>query len=119
MSRFLLPAVFASGLALLLAFPAPAQPPARPGKADEELVEKVRKAIDNGVRFLKKQQSPQGTWEGVVLNVLADMDGGQTALATLALLNCGVKPDDPAVEKSLEYLRKLPPKKTYVVGLCN
>src|SRR5439155_15207313 len=62
-------------------------------------------------------QSPQGTWEGIVLNVLADMEGGVTALATLALLNCGVKPEDPAVAKALEYLRTVKPKKTYVVGL--
>lgn len=118
MSRFLLPVCLAVPLVLLLAVPAPAQP-ARPGKVEEELVEKVRKAIDQGVRFLKKQQSPQGTWEGVVIGLLADMDGGQTALATLALLNCGVKPDDPAVSKALDYLTKLPPKKTYVVGLTN
>jgi hypothetical protein len=126
MSRFLLPATFAVCLGLLAAVPAPAQPPPgpqppqpRPGKVEEELVEKVRKTIDNGVRFLRKQQSPQGTWEGIVIQVLADMEGGSTALATLALLNCGVKPDDPAVAKALEYLAGLPPKKTYVVGLTN
>src|SRR5262245_39107331 len=115
MSRFLLPAAFALCLGVLLGVPATAQhpppPPARPGKVEEELVERVRKTIDNGVKFLKKQQSPQGTWEGIVIQVLADMEGGSTALATLGLLNCGVKPDDPAVAKALEYLTSLPPKK--------
>jgi hypothetical protein len=30
-----------------------------------------------------------------------------------------VSKDDPAVAKALDYLRGLPPKKTYVVGLQN
>ncbi|MCS7271052.1 MAG: DUF4159 domain-containing protein, partial [Gemmataceae bacterium] len=85
-------------------------------KAEEELVEKVRKAIEAGVKYLKSQQR-DGTWEGVILNVLADMDGGVTALATLALLTSGVKPEDPAVARALDYLRTIPPRKTYVVGL--
>lgn len=118
MSRYLLPVGLAVPLVVLFAVPTSAQP-ARPGKVEEELVEKVRKAIDDGVRFLKKQQSPQGTWEGVVIGLLADMKGGQTALATLALLNCGVKPDDPVLQKPLEFLHDLPPTKTYVVGLTN
>ena len=67
--------------------------------------------------FGKEQQTPQGHWEGVVLNLLADMEGGATALVTLALLNCGVKPTEKSVRLGLEYLSKLPPKKTYVVGL--
>lgn len=119
MWKTLLTSGLACGLAVLLALPGRAQQPARPGKVEEELVEKVRKAIDNGVRFLKKQQTPQGNWEDVVIGVLADMDGGRTALATLALLNCGVKPDDPSISRALDYLRKLPPRKTYVVGLTN
>src|SRR6478752_6660915 len=126
MVRFLLPAGFAACLATLLAIPsaALAQPPGpgpappRPGKVEEELVEKVRKAIDDGVRYLKREQSrTQWNWEGVVLNLLADMEGGVTALVTLALLNCGLKPTEVEIAKAIEYLRTLPPKKTYVVGL--
>lgn len=119
MVRVLLQISFLVCLGVLLTFPsrAAAQAPARPVKAEEELVEKVRKAIDNGVKFLKKEQSPQGNWEGIVLNVLADMEGGVTSLVTLALLNSGVKPTDPVVAKSLTFLRGIRPKKTYVVGL--
>ena len=124
MFRFLLPASFVICLGTLLAMPsaAPAEepvpqpPPPPPVKAEEELVEKVRKTIEKGVAFLKKEQK-QGKWEGVVLNLLADMEGGVTALVTLALLNCGEKPDSPAVAEALKYLRTLEPKKTYVVGL--
>ncbi len=120
MSRFLLPVGFASCLGLILALPVPSMA-APPVKVEEELVEKVRKSIDAGVRYLKKQQNPQGNWEGIVIGFLADMEGGSTALVTLALLNCGVKKDDPAVDRAIKYLRKLSetPKKTYVVALCN
>lgn len=120
MSRFLLPVTLAVILGLMLAVPAPAAPPPpAPAKPDDELVDKVRKAIDKGVAFLKSKQTPQGTWEGIVITFLADMEGGATALVTLALLNCGVKPEDPAVAKALEYLHSLPPRKTYVVALQN
>lgn len=139
MTRVLLTIGLALNLGLFLAVPAPAQPPAQPPppgppaqppgpvlpgpgqplRAEEELVEKVRKAIDQGVKYLKQKQSKQGTWEGVILNFLADMDGGSTALVTLAMLNCGLKPEDPAVAPALKYLENLEPKKTYVVGLQN
>src|SRR5574338_453100 len=128
MVRLLLPLGFILCLGTLLALPTTSTasepkpallpPPPPPPKVEEELVEKVRKAIDDGVRFLKKEQSrTQWNWEGVVLNLLADMEGGVTALVTLALLNCGLKPTEIEVAKAIEYLRTLPPKKTYVVGL--
>jgi hypothetical protein len=120
MSRFLLPATLGTALGLVLVVPtAPAAPPAAPGKPEDELVEKVRKGIDKGVAFLKSQRNGQGNWEGLVLTYLADMDGGTTALVTLALLNCGVKPEDPSIARALEYLHGLPPRKTYVVALQN
>ncbi|MBA4186604.1 MAG: hypothetical protein C0467_01160 [Planctomycetaceae bacterium] len=120
MSRFLLPVGFAVCLGLALGLPTQTIV-AAPPKVEEELVEKVRKSIDSGVRYLKKQQNPQGNWEGIVIGFLADMEGGSTALVTLALLNCGVKKDDPAVDRAITYLRKVceNPKKTYVVALCN
>jgi hypothetical protein len=120
MSRLLLLTAAVAGLGVLVMVPAPAPAqPAPPPKPDEELVNKVRDAIKRGVDYLKKNQRAGGDWEGIVLNFLADMEGGATGLATLALLNCGEKPDDPRMVKALDYLRKLPPKKTYVVGLQN
>ena len=112
MSRFVLLVVCA-----LIAVPAPARAQPAPVAPKDELVEKVRVAIEKGVRHLEKQQSPQGNWEGIVLNFLVDMEGGSTALVTLALLNSGVKPAEKSVTGGLDYLRTLPPKKTYVVGL--
>lgn len=120
-------ALFASVLALcagvLLVRPAPtvAQPLPAPPKAadpDGELVGRVKDAIDKGVKYLKDYAAKNGgNWEGLVLKALVDMDGGPTALAVLALLNSGVKVDDPAVQGGLKYLRERTPTKTYVVAL--
>jgi|GEM_PF-168225 hypothetical protein len=84
---------------------------------EEQLVTKVNRAIDRGVQYLRQTHQPTSHWEGFWLNALGDMNGGVTALATLALLNCGVPPEDRDVRAALEYLRSLPNKRTYVVGL--
>jgi hypothetical protein len=102
MTAFVLTAVLAA---------APAQ------KGDDELQAKVAKAREKAIDFLKNQQDRNGTWEGLGIGFLAAMDGGQTALVALALLEAGVPADDPALANALEYLEKLPQKKTYVVGL--
>lgn len=125
MSRLLLLTGLVAVLGVVVMIPAPvpavqpAPPPPAPPRPEEDLVNKVRDSIRRGVVYLKKQQTAKGDWEGVVLKFLADMEGGATALVTLALLNCGEKPDDPAIAKALDYLRGLPPRKTYVVGLQN
>jgi hypothetical protein len=108
---------------LLVSAPSSAQPGnAAPADAksanDAELVGKVKKAIDGGVRYLKDKQSEKGDWESLVLSTIAGLKGGVTSLATLALLNAGLDAKDPAVAKALDYLRKLgTPEKTYVVAL--
>src|SRR5262245_1906831 len=122
MTRSLLALGLALSVGLMLVVtPAPtaAQPAAQPKGAavDAELVDKVKKSLDNGVRYLKNTQTKEGHWEGVVLKTLAGMDGGTTALATLALLNSGLKPGDANVDKALKYLDNLEPDKTYVRAL--
>jgi hypothetical protein len=104
--RTVLPLTLAAAVAL--AGPLAAAPPA---KAPEPLVERVRLAIDRGVRFLKQEERGRGKWEA------QGRSGGFTALAVLALLNCGVPADDEVVRRGLNYLRDLPPQDTYVVGL--
>ncbi|MBX7103650.1 MAG: DUF4159 domain-containing protein [Gemmataceae bacterium] len=86
-----------------------AQPVAEP----EPLVDRVRTAIDRGVRFLRRQEKGQGHWE----KSIAEKPGGVTALALLALLNSGVPVDDPMIQRGLKYLRTVEPRFTYVVGL--
>lgn len=73
----------------------------------------VRDAIAGGVKYLKDEQNDsRGTW-----NDLAQYPGGVTALCTLALLNSGVPPSDPHIQKALAYLRTKEPTKTYCVAL--
>ncbi len=105
-----------AGLSALLLVPRPA-PAAPPPSDEDELVRQVNRAIDHGVQYLKSQHNPRTHWEGFWLNAIGDFDGGVTALAALALLNCGEKPDGRELKAALDYLRMLPPKKTYVVGL--
>ncbi|GIW80460.1 MAG: hypothetical protein KatS3mg105_2267 [Gemmatales bacterium] len=83
--------------------------------ADEPLVEQVKQAIDRGVQYLRDQEDNRGHWELDAIS--ARHPGGETALALLALLNCGVKPDEPIIQRGLKYLRGVEPRSTYVVGL--
>lgn len=78
--------------------------------------EEVEKAIQDGVRFLKSAQRPDGSW--------ADADerarNGTSALATLALLTAGQTAADPNVARALDYLDRFDAAslgKTYSVAL--
>lgn len=103
-----------AGLAVLVAAgPLLAQPP----RPREELVDRVKASIDRGVRYLRQQQAAQGHWEIGGFGGIGPTQGGQSCLALLALLNAGVPPNDPVVQLGLRYVRSLPPKGTYVVGL--
>jgi hypothetical protein len=102
--------MLAAALALTLAAPAAAAEPVQ-----EPLVDQVRAAIDRGVRYLKDKEDGKGNWETDAFATLSP--GGPSSLALLALLNAGVKPDDPVVQRGLRYLRTLPPRHTYTVGL--
>jgi hypothetical protein len=90
--------------------------PQEPRPKKDPLVDQVRHAIDNGVKFLRDQERRRGNWE-VDIDAKLLKRGGWTALAMLALLNAGVSPDDPMMKRGLKYLRDLPPDETYVVGL--
>jgi hypothetical protein len=109
-------AVIAAGLLLLaLGMPAGAQV----DKAPEPLAQRVAKAIDKGVKYLRDQEGKngkKGSWE-VDPESLIDLDGGWTSLALLALMNSGVSPKDETVKRGLDYLRNIKASKTYVVAL--
>lgn len=96
----------AAVLALATATRVSAQEPAEP------LVVQVKAAIDKSIRFLRTQQRPDGGWEHAT--VLA---GGQSTLATLALLTAGVPPTDPVVARGLDYVRKLQSNQVYIRSL--
>ena len=86
--------------------------PTATASAEEISSEKVVKAINGGIAFLKRKQTAKGTWPSVMNNV-----DGPTALCTLALLNAGVPAKDPVIQKALTHLRGIQPKRTYVVSL--
>ena len=83
------------GVLILAALAAVAMAPARAAEPDgDDLVEPVRAAIERGVKYLRAQLH-NGGWE----NGYPDKPGGMTCLALLALLNAGVKADDPLVAR--------------------
>jgi len=82
----------------------------------ELLVDQVRKAIDRGIQFLRDQEKGGGSWEAAD-NASVLYPGGWTGLAMLALLNAGVKPSDPIIDRGLKHLRTFKPQHTYVVSL--
>ncbi len=83
---------------------------------DDDLVDRVRKAIDSGITYLRSKQRPErGNWE--IGGDTVNYPGGWTSLAMLALMNAGVPPIDEAILRGLEYLRKIESDQTYVVGL--
>jgi hypothetical protein len=88
-----------------------------PKGVDDKFEKAVSEGRTRGIDYLKRMQNQEGNWEGVILKVIADMDGGQTSLVTLSLLEAGTPVNDPAITKAVDYLAKLPPNKTYVVSL--
>ena len=74
--------------------------------------DQVNRAIDLGRAYLRSNQQQRGTWVAGDLPV-----DGVTALAVLALLNCGDDPGDSHLQLSLEYLRNQRPTMTYTLAL--
>jgi hypothetical protein len=87
-----------------------------PAQAREPLADQVKTAINNGVRYLRDIENGKGSFEHTTV-IARVRPGGVTALATVALLQCGVPVDDPLIQRCLKYLRTLPPSQTYTVGL--
>jgi hypothetical protein len=85
--------------------------------ADEPLVDQVKKAIDEGVRFLKDRQQRENDGKGHWEVELVGRRGGPTCLALLALLYAGEDPKSDVIQRGLKWLRDLEPVDTYVVGL--
>jgi hypothetical protein len=80
----------------------------------QQLVEKIEKAIKNGVKWLKQAQLPDGSWGLIQGNAVygGGKEGneykhpaGATALALYALLKCKESVDDPVIKKGFKYLK--------------
>ena len=89
---------------------------AEPPKQDPPLVDRVKKAIDKGVAYLRGVEGNHGNMEVEVISRLTGQ-GGTTSLAMLSLLHAGVPPTDPLMQRCLKYERDLKPERTYQVGL--
>ncbi len=101
--------------ALLLAVAVPTV--TRAADPEKDFVNRVNRSIEKGKKFLIEREGGKGNWEGLLLETIGDQVGGQSALATLALLTSGMPPEDKVMQRALEYLRKLEPRKTYVVAI--
>jgi hypothetical protein len=93
----------------------PAEKPKPAAKAKDDFDDKVRKCADAAIAWLKQNRNKEGNWETGVFESI--QRGGSTALAVLALLEAGVKPDDVDLIPAINYLRQLEPQHVYVVSL--
>jgi hypothetical protein len=93
----------------------PAQPRVtRLTKQEQKL---VNKAIDRGVGYLRRIQRGNGVF-GDGLALVRHWDAGFAALGGLTLLECGVTPTDPAIQKAARFVRLHSPRKTYEISLA-
>jgi hypothetical protein len=97
--------VIALGLVLPVLL-APAGAAAQQVTGDE-----VRLAVAAAVKWLQRAQLADGRWPEY------RQPGGTTALATLALLNADVPPDQDGMRRALEAVRQIPLQHTYVTAL--
>ncbi|MBA4186925.1 MAG: hypothetical protein C0467_02800 [Planctomycetaceae bacterium] len=87
---------------LILCQQAVGQAPA-PRPADKLAVDM---AVDKGVKFLRESQNPNGAWgNGTGAGGGKGWGVGYTALAGIALLECGVPTSDPGLKKALAAVR--------------
>ncbi len=63
----------------------------------------VKEAIRDGVNYLKRQQAADGSW----MTWGQNEKNGVTALATFALLNAGVDPEDASIQKAVRILKRM------------
>jgi len=88
-----------------------------PLKSEEQ--KRVNEAIDRGLAYLRKQQKANGSFGNWAVS-WGSWPVGFAALPALALLECGVKADDPAVEKAVRFVRQKSANltKTYELSLA-
>jgi hypothetical protein len=85
-------------------------------KVQRDLQSRINLAIERGVEWLKKKQDKNGSWGPVRANAKYDDpkargnfvrdELGPTAWAVYTLAKCGVKKEDQAIRKGLEWIAK-------------
>ena len=76
---------------------------------------RVNKAIERGKDWLLRVQAGDGSFRTFRNHRGYPM--GNTALAVLTLLKCGVPASNPAIEKAFAWLRRLPMRRVYSVSV--
>lgn len=106
---------------------APSPPPSKAAKdpppppktwLPPEEQQKVDRAIDRGVLWLKRRQHDDGSW-GSWQDDRNVFTVGLAALPALTMLECGVPADDPVVAKAVGYVRQAVPElsRTYDLAM--
>lgn len=98
-------------LALLIAAVAGTLAGATISPAQDLTGDAVKRAIARGVASIKDERGLEGIWAE------RHYPGGDTALATLALLQAGEPVDSPAVAPAIQHLARLANQHVYVVSL--
>src|SRR2546423_6231545 len=75
-----------------------------------DLEERVAQAVQRGARALRQLQQQDGAWGAY--------GAGSTSLAALALLESGAAPDDAAVRRAADAVRRLSVTDTHVYNLA-
>ncbi len=104
----------ASAVLLLLLFAAFGSVEAEPLSKEEQIL--VDRAIDAGVAFLKRSQGSNGSWAGPK----QEHQLGYAVLPGLALLECGVPANSPAIRRVAILVRRASGNlvATYELSLC-
>jgi hypothetical protein len=93
------------GLGLVLTVVLATTAHAEPLPLSKEEQAKVDRAIDKAVTFLKRTQTKAGDWTQPPKSKEHQHPLGATALPALALLEAGVPANDPAVQRTAEWMR--------------
>src|SRR5262245_7180760 len=103
------------GLAVIGAWPAPQAP------AQDRQQQRIEAAIAKAVEYLKSRQAGAGEWSGAGGNAGGPSYAtGPIALVGIALLECGVGPNEPVSEKAAKAVRQggLREVRTYQLSLA-
>lgn len=88
-----------------------------PSTAGDVTAAQVKRALDLGVRTLKKRQLRDGTWGERSRQVRERYGGGETTLVTLALLQAGEPATSPSLQAALEHVSRHENDHVYIVAL--
>jgi hypothetical protein len=78
----------------------------------DALQPRIETAIDRGIQRLLERQNRDGSWSLEAVRYR----NGMTALAAFTLLECGVRPDHPAILAAVDFLDLELPTMTYSAG---